>query len=241
MTPTEESRALWGTAIRLARELGEETGWTVIGGLMVQLHALEHRSTSRLTDDIDLLGDSRQRPSLTRRISELLQSNGAKMDPPPRSNGNLGYRFEIDGAIVEVLGPDGVKTDPRTVGKHTTVAIPGGTQALNRSEVVMVSVEGGPAVAMRRPSLLGAILLKARVVTKERRDKFASDRQDLILLLSLVEDPRMLASTGGLSRGERKWLRAAEAKIDFRDPALLDLFPPETLTRAMQAYRLLLD
>jgi len=161
------------------------------------------------------------------------------MKTPSRSGGDLGYRFEVDGAIVEVLGPDGVKTDPKTIGKHTTIEVPGGTQALKRSEIVMVSVEGGPAVAMRRPSLLGAILIKARVVARARKDKFESDRQDLILLLGLVEDPRMLATEGGLKRSERQWLRAIEAKIDFRDPALSDLFSPETLTRAEQAYRLL--
>lgn len=240
-SPTEEAKALWETAIRLSRELGEGPGWAVIGGLMVQLHALEQRDTSRLTDDIDLLGDSRQRPSMTRRIAEMLQGGGVKMEQPPRSSTNLGYRFEIDGAIIEVLGPDGMKSDPTTVGKHTTIAVPGGTQALNRSEVVMVSVDGDPPVAMKRPSLLGAILLKARVVTKERRYKFDSDRQDLILLLSLVDDPRMVATSGGLSKSEGKWLRTAERKVDFGDPALLDLFAAETLTRAEQASRLLVD
>jgi hypothetical protein len=240
VTPSEEARRLWEMATRLARELGKETRWAVIGGLMVQLHAFEHQSDSRLTDDIDLLGDSRQRPSMTRRIAKLLQSGGATMRTPPRSDSNLGYRFEADGAIVEVLGPDGVKTEPKTIGKHTTFEVPGGTQALNRSEVVMVSVEGGPAVAMRRPSLLGAILIKARAVAKQRKDKFDSDRQDLTLLLSLVDDPRMLAAKGELGKSERAWLRDIEAKIDFRDSALSELFPPETLTRAAQAYRLLI-
>jgi hypothetical protein len=64
--------------------------------------------------------------------------------------------------------------------------------------------------------------------------------QDLILLLSLVEDPRVLATEGALSRDERGWLRRVAKKLDFADPALADLIPLEELTRAEQAYRLLI-
>lgn len=168
-TPSEESRRLWGKAIEIARALGESEGWTLVGGLMVQLHAFEHRTNSRLTDDIDVLGDSHQRPHMTRRIAEMLQGRGGKMRMPPPSNEDLGYQFDLDGETVEVLGPDGVKVDPETIGKYTTFKVPGGTQPLRRSEVVMVAMEGEPAVAMRRPSLLGAILIKARVVAKKRK------------------------------------------------------------------------
>jgi hypothetical protein len=227
-------------AIHLARELGEGSSWVVVGGLMVQLHAFEHQSDSRLTDDIDVLGDSRQRPSMTRKIAELLHRGGATMKVPSRSNRDLGYKFEIDKTIVEVLGPDGVKTDPKTIGKYTTFRVPGGTQALNRAEIVMVSVKGEPAVAMRRPSLLGAILIKARVVAKERKEKFDSDRQDLILLLSLIDDPRILATDGGLRKSEKKWLRDIEEKINFSDPTLRNLFPEAVMMRAAQAFRLLI-
>ena len=239
-TPSEESKRLWGKAIEIARELGEGTRWALVGGMMVQLHAFEHQSDSRLTDDIDVLGDSRQRPSMTQRIAEVLQERGGEMTMPPTSNEDLGYKFDVDGDIIEVLGPDGVKGDPRTIGKYTTFKVPGGTQALNRSEVVMVTMEGEPAVAMRRPSLLGAILIKARVVAKERKEKFDSDRQDLVLLLSLIDDPRALAVEGELKKSERKWLRNIEEKIGFSDPPIPGLFPAETLARAAQAFRLLI-
>lgn len=177
---------------------------------------------------------------MTQKIAELLHRGGATMKAPSRSNRDLGYKFEIDETTVEVLGPDGVKTDPKTIGKYTTFQVPGGTQALNRAEIVMVSVEDKPAVAMRRPSLLGAILIKARVVAKERKGKFDSDRQDLILLLSLIDDPRTLATDGGLRKSEKRWLRDIEEKVDFSDPALQDLFPPAATRRAAQAFRLLI-
>jgi hypothetical protein len=238
--PSEESKRLWSKALEIARELGESTKWTLVGGLMVQLHAFEHQHSSRLTDDIDVLGDSRRRPHMTQRIAEVLEELGGKMRMPPSSNEDLGYQFDLDGETVEVLGPDGVKVDPKTIGKYTTFRVPGGTQALNRSEVVMVGIGGKPAVAMRRPSLLGAILIKARVVAKRRKEKFDSDRQDLVLLLSLIDDPRALATEGKLKRSERKWLRTIEGKIGFSEPPIPGLFPPEALARATQALRLLI-
>jgi hypothetical protein len=178
---------------------------------------------------------------MTREIAELLERRGGQMTTPSSSSPDLGYQFDLDGQIVEVLGPDGVKKDPKTVGRYSTFKVPGGTQALNRSKVVMVSLDDQPAVAVRRPSLLGAILLKARVVAKERKEKFDSDRQDLVLLLSLVDDPRKLATEEALKTSEQKWLRKAEEKTGFARPPIPDLFTPETLERATQAFLLLAE
>lgn len=92
---------------------------------------------------------------------------------------------------------------------------------------------------MRRPSLLGAILIKARVVAKRRKEKFDSDRQDLIRLLSYVEDPRGLARDEQLKATEKQWLRKVERPLDFDDAALPALFPSVVIERARQAFRLL--
>lgn len=117
--------------------------------------------------------------------------------------------------------------------------MPGGTQALARAEIVGVSLDGGEPVAVKRPSLLGAILIKARVVEK-RREKFESDRQDLIRLLTFVEDPRALGRE--LKGTEKKWLRKIDALLEFEsDGSLSELFGPEELAAAAGAYRLLLS
>ena len=136
---------------------------------MVQLHAFEHASDTRLTRDIDVLGDARRRPSMTQRIAETLQGLGAEMRMPPATNEDLGYQFDLNGQLVEVLGSEGLRSDPKTIGNYSTIQIPGGTQALKRTEVVMVSIDGGAPVAVPRPSLLGAILIKARAVAKSAR------------------------------------------------------------------------
>jgi hypothetical protein len=203
---------------------------------MVQLHAFERNRSSRLTADVDFLGDSRRRPSMTVRMAEVLKERGGEMAMPSVGNEELGYRFEVNGSIIEILGSEGVREDPKTLGRHTTFQVPGGTQALARAEVVRVSLDGGEPVEIRRPSLLGAILIKARVV-KRRRDKFESDRQDLIRLLGFVEDPRVLA--GELKGNEKKWLREVGASLAFDDGALSDLFSVAELLAAEQAYLLL--
>jgi hypothetical protein len=234
--PTPEAARLWEKALELATLFGTEEGWSLVGGLMVQLHAYERRRGSRLTADIDLLGDSRQRPAMTKRMAEALVERGGTMATPPIGDEKLGYRFEVDGEVVEILGSDGVRRDPKTVGNYTTFQVPGGSQALARTEIVEVSLAGASPVSLRRPSLLGAILIKARVVAR-RRDKFESDRQDLILLLGFVADPRAMAAE--LRRSERRWLLAVESLLAFADPALADLFSAEEMAAAEAAYRLL--
>lgn len=233
--PTAEARRLWQSALELAQDFGADDRWTLVGGLMVQLHAFERSRGSRLTDDVDFLGDSRRRPSMTVRLAEMLEQRGGKMATPPPGNENLGYKFEVDESIVEILGSEGVRKDPKTLGKYTTLQVPGGTQALARTEVVRVSLAGGEPVEMRRPSLLGAILIKARVVA-EKRGKFESDRQDLIRLLGFVDDPRAVAEE--LKGNEKKWLREIGRLLAF-DDALSDLFSPAERSAAEQAYRLL--
>jgi hypothetical protein len=181
----------------------------------------------------------RSRPPMTGRIAKALVERGGEMAMPPIGDENLGYKFDVDGETIEILGSEGVRSDPKTLGKHTTIQVPGGTQALSRTEIVPVSLDGDSPVELRRPSLLGAILIKARAVAT-RRDKFESDRQDLIRLLSFVDDPRAMAKYEGLRETEKKWLRDIEPLLAFDDATLADIFPGGEVPLAEKAYRLLI-
>jgi hypothetical protein len=233
----EDGRRLWTLILFLAREFGPDREWTLVGGMMVQLHAFEHDDGPRPTADIDLLGGAKRSPRMTEAMAARLVERGAEIAVPPRSDPDLGYRFEFEGETVEILGPDGLRGDPKTIGRLKTFQAAGGSQALRRTEVVLVSVEGEEPVAVRRPNLLGAVLIKARVVVKRREEKFESDRQDLVRLLSYVDDPRALRAD--MSRKEPAWLRDAEAAIDFEDPSLSAQFSGAVITRARQALGLL--
>lgn len=237
--PTTEAHRLWNLMLDLAEDFGAENEWALVGGLMVQLFGFEHDDDPRPTVDIDVLGGSRTRPEMTKRAAQIILDRGGEVAMPPRSAADLGYRFELDGEVIEILGPDGLRSAPRTTGSLTTFQVEGGTQALARAERILVSLGDRPSTQIRRPDLLGAVLIKARVVAK-KRDKFASDRQDLIRLLSYVEDSRTLAVEGRLRSTEKKWLKKIEPLIASEDLELARLFAPETLERARQAVALLI-
>jgi hypothetical protein len=223
-----ESVELWAALGELVERLPGE--WVLIGGLMVQLHAIEHGvSDVRPTADIDLIGQARPQGSLGR-IHAALESEGFAMVGPDVDG--YAHRYERAGVIVDVLGPDGIRSPPVLGPGIVAVPAPGGTQALRRAETVTLSV-GGRSFQLRRPTLLGAILIKARSLMVHTDPE--TQREDLLRLLALVDDPRKMAA--GISKAERRWLRRAGGRLD---PGGLSTLDPTNAQRAAQAYQLLL-
>jgi hypothetical protein len=62
----------------------------------------------------------------------------------------------------------------------------------------------------------------------------ATQREDLLRLLSMIEDPRAIWAE--LRKSERQWLRAAEDRLNLAAPSLLG---PDDMLRAQFAHRLL--
>lgn len=222
-------------AMRLWASIGELVDllpghWVLIGGLMVQLLAIERGVTDvRPTGDIDILGQARPQGTLSA-IDAALRGEG--FEPVPQNLDGYAHRYERDEIVIDLLAPDGIRPAPTLGRGWKAVGIPGGSQALERSEVVTVTIDGR-SFELRRPTLIGAVLIKARslMVHVDR----ASQREDLLRLLALIEDPRELA--GQLRRSERRWLRDAEPRLGFADVALVDR---GTVRRAELAYRLLI-
>jgi hypothetical protein len=175
---------------------------------------------------------------MTQRLARVLDDLGAELATPPRTSPRTAYKFELEGNEIEILGPDGLTSDPKTLGSFETIQVAGGTQALKRTEKVLVSIAGSSARPVRRPTLLGAILLKARALSKVR-GRFEEHRQDLICLLALVPDPRGLADCEGLTQVEKRWLNNVESDLAWESPEVTALFANEELVRARQAYELL--
>ena len=222
-----ETLALWRSLGQLAEQLPGD--WLLIGGLMVQLHALEHgHAQVRATRDIDILGQARPPGTLTA-LHEKLGSLGFALVAPDLEG--YAHRYcNKDGLIVDVLSPEGVKP-PAKIGGLNAVEAPGGTQALQRAETVTVTVES-TTFELRRPTLLGAILIKSRALMVH--DDPQTQREDLLRLLAFVDDPRSLARE--LRPTERKWLRTAKERLDVDGQTGLD---PDTRSRAAFAYELL--
>lgn len=223
-----ETLKLWAAVGELVELLPGQ--WVLIGSLMVQLHALEHGvSEVRLTGDIDVLGQARPQGALSS-IDAALRGGGFELVGPDLDG--YAHRYERDGLIVDVLAPDGIKPPPDLGAGLKAIGVPGGSQAITRSETVTVIVDGH-SFELRRPTLRGAVLIKARSLMVHSDPE--TQREDLLRLLALIDDPREMAAD--LRKTERKWLRVAEQRLNPSGPGLLDA---ETMRRAGLAYRLLI-
>jgi hypothetical protein len=131
-----ETQRLWAAVGELVARLPGE--WVLVGGLMVQLHAIEHGVRDmRPTRDVDALGQARP-PGALESIDVALRSDGFELGVPDLDG--YGYRYERGGLIVDVLAPDGINLPPRLADGVSAIGIPGGSQALDRSERVLVTV-----------------------------------------------------------------------------------------------------
>ncbi len=199
---SEDERALWCTLLDLAEQARD---WTLIGARMVELHAAATRRTALRTSlDGDVLADARTKPNAVRRVAKILVAKEFALREP--SSMGIGHAFVKGNVAIDVLAPENLGPRSRelrtTIRGARTVEVPGGRQALARTERVAIRVGGGEGV-LPRPNLLGAILLKARAI--EVDDVPESQRSDLAVLLSLVQDPE--SRIADLRGRERSWLR----------------------------------
>ena len=223
---------LWLALIELA-EVQKQT-WTLIGGRMVLLHALENGARpTRVSTDLDVVVNARAVSSEVEAFAAALEVHGFKL--AGISAEGIGHRYARGGVSIDVLAPEGLgeRTDLTTTTPGKTLQVPGGTQALNRTELVPVTFQGQLGL-VPRPSLLGAIICKACAVDVD--DVPDAQRSDLALLLSLVEDPLAMASH--LGRKDRRRLRK-RAEMNSRTHPSWDTFDGDTAERGRAAYRLL--
>jgi len=203
---------LWRAAAEVAR-LFIDWRWVLVGGLMVAILEREHGVTvSRATVDVDALIDVRAVTRATREAALRLERAGFVAE---QTADGLAYRFVRGPDIVDVLAPDhlGRRTDIVTAPPGRTIAAVGGRQALDRRRLVVVDV-AGESFSVPVPSLLGAIIIKARVCASSTLPKH---RRDLARLLALVDDVGAMRQE--MSPNERKYLRARSELRSDRHPA----------------------
>lgn len=200
--------AVWNGLLEIAAEI--PTHWTLVGAQMVLLHGLEYeRMPPRRSVDLDVIVNVRTLAGQPEEFVKVLASLGYELEGV--SPEGVGHRFVRDPVKIDVLLPDGIgpRAPREVVPGARSVEVPGGTQALRRTGMVAIktkTTEGSVPV----PSLLGAILVKARAV--EVDDLPEAQRQDLAFLLSLVRDPFEMARD--LRGGERGWLRRRDELFD---------------------------
>jgi hypothetical protein len=223
---------LWDVLIELSEF--ESTEWTLIGGQMVLMHALEHgEAPPRISTDLDVLVDVRVVTGGTGGFVAEIASRGFEM--AGASPTGVAHRYTRGGVSIDVLAPEsiGSRTDLTTTPPHRTISVPGGTQALARTQLLPVRTATRRGL-VPRPSLLGALVVKAAAVGVA--DSPRAQREDFVFLLALVGDPIDLA--GELTPKDRERIRSRSDLADGSDAAWRSL-TPEQADRAMAALRIL--
>lgn len=223
---------LWLALIELTEIEGPT--WTLIGGQMVLLHAIENGVLPpRVSTDLDVVVNARVASSAVRELIVELEGRGfSSVGISPQG---IAHRYARGGVSIDVLAPEGLggRADLVTTPPGRTLEVPGGTQALKRTEMVPVEFRGQVG-NVPRPSLLGALICKACAVDVD--DVPDAQRSDLALLLSLIDEPLRMAAE--LDRKDRQRLRRRSEMGDAAHPSWGTL-DPGAAARGLATYRLL--
>lgn len=200
----EEQTASWLALLDLYERLDQ--GWTLVGGQLVHLHCAERgRSPDRATHDADTVVDVRADPSILQTFTETLTDLGFRSSGVSAQGRQ--HRWLRDKASIDVLLPEGIgerSAAREGVTGSPTLSTQGGTQALERSGVVAVRVDGREGF-VRRPSLVGALVVKAAAHTNVGDRDLRRHRRDFLVIASLITAGDF--SSEKLSQKDRQRLR----------------------------------
>ena len=152
----------WPDVAELAAAVPAEV-WTLIGGLMVQLHGvLAGLPVVRPTDDVDVLLHVETGRGRASQLASALEDLGYELRPSIDPRTGTAHRFVRAGAAVDLVTSDGgesvvdmVAADhapPRTLERfrgYDLVQVAGGTQALRRTTTVELDTRRDPDHAQR--------------------------------------------------------------------------------------------
>jgi predicted nucleotidyltransferase len=222
---------LWRVIVDIAAVLASDE-WVLIGGQMVVLHGfIAGVEPPRATTDIDIVADVLARKGMLERCASALES--MQLQPRPSITGKSLHRFVGERATVDLVVPDHLPTSAAVrLRGYSAVPITGGRRALDRAGRVAVTL-GSDAAEIVVPDLRGAIVLKARAASADRRDN-ERHVSDVAFLCSLVTDPLELAVQ--LDSKERRSLRRIDLANDTRSTPWVFLEPSARLD-ALDAWR----
>lgn len=186
--------APWSNVAELAGVLPGDK-WTLVGGLMTQLHTIHHRiGVVRPTNDIDIVLHIETSRGVPAETAAALEALGYRLRTS--SNGEIAHRFVRDGSVVDLVTGtvDVLRADHAGPGiveplkGRKMFAIEGGTQALRRTINARLELVPGQVTTLSVPRPFGAVILKAAAYKTDNRIK---DRHltDAAALLACIEDP----------------------------------------------------
>jgi hypothetical protein len=216
----EDQTASWIALLDLYEHL--DRGWTLVGGQLVHLHCAERgRFPERATHDADTVVDVRADASILRTFTKALADLG--FTPSGVSAEGHQHRWLREKASIDVLLPEGIgeRSAARAgVTGSPTLSTQGGTQALERSHTVSVTVDGREGF-VRRPNLVGALVVKAAAHTNVGDRDLRRHRRDFLVLAGLITAGDFASEE--LSKKDRQRLRAMLTAIQKDRELVLEL------------------
>ena len=219
LMPPQQS-ASWNGVLDLYEHL--DTGWTLIGGQLVHLHCAERGQFAvRPTNDSDTVIDVRADPKFLHTFTKTLTDIGFKS--AGISAEGRQHRWVRDQASIDVLRPEGIgerASERQGVTGSPTLPTEDGTQALQSSETVAVSVDGREGF-VRRPNLVGTLVVKAAAHTNPGDLDPRRHRRDVVVLAGLISAGDFAAEE--LGKKGRQRLRAVVSAIASDRELLLEI------------------
>ena len=215
----------WPNLFELANSF-DTSKWTLVGGLMVQAHAIRHDIiATRPTADLDLLLHVEVETAVANEADEKLTRLGYELQEPFERNGPH-YRYlrgekplvdKIDVMAADHAAPR-VRQELR--GRRM-FAVDGGTQALRRTMIYAMRTPSGASYDISVPDELGALVLKGAAHLADRRDRDRHLTDAAVLSACITDHAGEMDRTAGSDRKRIKHL--AEALADHRHQAWLTL------------------
>lgn len=183
----------WPQCFELAQAL-DCSKWTLVGGLMVQLHAvIAGIRLSRPTVDVDMVLHVETGAISSPELTRVLNALGYVLERPIRPRA-LAHRFirsygELPQVVDVMVADHGIAKPPFLLDGRQTFKVSGGTQALRRTFICEIADEGGDVVTrLSLPSVLGALVLKGAAYREDSRDR-ERHIEDAAILAALIDDP----------------------------------------------------
>lgn len=191
----------WPAVFELTRILPTHS-WTLVGGLMVTLHArIAELPASRTTVDVDTALHLETGVVSFAEVAKTLTEVGYALDTATR----YAYRFDRGADRIDVMC-----SDRYAAFRHPTFrgrplfGIPGATRALKDTWNIDLTTATGTGQFVL-PTIQGALVLKGAAYLEDSRSR-ARHLEDAILLFACIDDPESMLQ--GLSRVSRRRIRA---------------------------------
>ncbi len=215
----------WPNLFELAGVLSSEK-WTLVGGLMVQAHALAHGITViRPTDDLDVLLHIEVVTGVASDTHAALTQLGYDLLEPMQRKGPA-YRYlrgpakggdKIDVMVADHAAPSRAQ---RLAGGAPMLEVEGGTQALKRTMIYNVDTDSGN-ISISVPDELGALVLKSAAHQIDSRDRERHLTDAAALAACISDHPFERTRLTGSDRG--RLLHLAKELAAQSHPAWLAL------------------